>query len=390
MRTTGMSRSGNDGPGGFVILGSAGCRRVEGFRNALRELGLPPGRLVTYSDVLEGRSRLENVIRQGDILRIESPGKSVESEGALLRAGFSDTGPDALSREDIERLQVEKGRLVHPRQWYLGLSSALERVEDQRTQCPPHRAMQCPAAIRILFDKPRCHQILARNGIPVPKSPGRVERFDELLAAMGREKVNQVFVKSAFGSSGSGIVAFRMNRDRMLAISTTEMVEHHGECRLYNSRRIQRYDQPREIARLIDGLCRFRVHVEQWIPKATLGGKGFDLRVVVIGGRARHRVIRLSRSPMTNLHLLNERFDEAPLLNMIRPGDWQAALDSCERAARLFPDHLAVGIDLAFAAGLRRHFILEANAFGDLLPGVRFEGDDTYTSEIRELLNRQC
>ena len=43
------------------------------------------------------------------------------------------------------------------------------------------------------------------------------------------------------------------------------------------------------------------------MPKAGLAGHVFDLRVVVIAGRARHAVVRMSRGPMTNLHLLNRR-----------------------------------------------------------------------------------
>jgi hypothetical protein len=47
------------------------------------------------------------------------------------------------------------------------------------------------------------------------------------------------------------------------------------------------------------------------MPKAGIDGRTFDLRVLVIAGRARHAVARLSRGPMTNLHLLNERGDPA-------------------------------------------------------------------------------
>ena len=44
----------------------------------------------------------------------------------------------------------------------------------------------------------------------------------------------------------------------------------------------------------------------------------------------------------------------------------------------------AIG-DLLVAAGFRHHAVLEANAFGDLLPGVLSEGVDTYEAEIRAM-----
>ena len=51
--------------------------------------------------------------------------------------------------------------------------------------------------------------------------------------------------------------------------------------------------------------------VEEWLPKAVFQGKQFDLRVVVIKGVAKHFVVRLGNSPMTNLHLGNARGDAA-------------------------------------------------------------------------------
>src|SRR4029077_16576443 len=99
-----------------------------------------------------------------------------------------------------------------------------------------------------------------------------------------------------------------------------------------NSRRIRRYEQAGEIAELIDALCRERVHVEQWVPKAALEGMAFDLRVVVIAGRAEHVVPRLGRGPMTNLHLKNRRGDVAALRAKMESPDWEAALHTCRRA----------------------------------------------------------
>ena len=140
---------------------------------------------------------------------------------------------------------------------------------------------------------------------------------------------------------------------------------------------------------MIDALCAHRVHVEEWIPKAGLDGRTFDLRVVVIDGTARQIVARLSRSPMTNLHLLNRRGDPAAVLERMGPEAWRAARRTCERAAAAFPGCLHLGVDLLVAPGFRRHAVLEANAFGDLLPGVLHQGVDTYGAEIRAVTARR-
>ena len=72
---------------------------------------------------------------------------------------------------------------------------------------------------------------------------------------------------------------------------------------------IRRYHQAAEVADLIDALAREGVQVEEWLPKAGLDESVFDLRVVVIGGEARHAVVRMGPGPMTNLHLGNRRGD---------------------------------------------------------------------------------
>ncbi|MEB9896617.1 hypothetical protein P4K96_24600 [Bacillus cereus] len=47
--------------------------------------------------------------------------------------------------------------------------------------------------------------------------------------------------------------------------------------------------------------------MERWIAKERLDGKSFDVRLLAVNGSACHAVLRLSSSPITNLHLRNER-----------------------------------------------------------------------------------
>lgn len=85
---------------------------------------------------------------------------------------------------------------------------------------------------------------------------------------------------------------------------------------------------------------------------------------------------------MTNLHLLNTRADPERVRERMGTEAWEAALRSCEQAMAGFPGSLYAGLDLLIAPDYRRHAVLEVNAFGDLLPGVLWEGQDTYTAEI--------
>jgi hypothetical protein len=111
----------------------------------------------------------------------------------------------------------------------------------------------------------------------------------------------------------------------------------------------------------------------------------FDLRVVVIAGRASHVVARTSRTPLTNLHLGNARGDLPAIRAAAGEERWAAAMRTCERAAACFPGSLHVGVDLMFAPGFAEHAVAEVNAFGDLLPNLLVDGRDTYAAEIAAL-----
>jgi glutathione synthase/RimK-type ligase-like ATP-grasp enzyme len=245
--------------------------------------------------------------------------------------------------------------------------------------------MNPPADIRVMFDKPTCHARFEAHGVPCPHGLGTPRGYDDLRERLARAGRRRAFVKLAHGSSASGVVALESDGRRVQATTTVEVVDAGGGLRLYNTRAVRRYTDERRVAALIDALCGERAHAEHWVPKASLPGGAFDLRVVVIGGRAMHRVARVSRSPMTNLHLRNRRADPGLVRSRMTPEAWESVLRSCERAAGVVPDSLYAGVDVLIASGFRRHAVLEINAFGDLLPGVVFDGIDAYSAELAAL-----
>ncbi|MCI0458119.1 MAG: STM4014 family protein [Gemmataceae bacterium] len=357
------------------------------FQEALARLALPPALVVPWADLLAGRVRLAEVVRRGNVVRIESPGQDFEVEQLLLAEGATPAAAEEspfLGKRELRRLAFDKGRILHPRQWYLGFRRVLRRLARQLAACPPHGLMSHPGDAERMFDKILCHELCSAAEVPVPAGLGPVRCYDELRERMRQAGRYRVFVKLAHGSSASGVVAYQTAGARELATTTVEMARADGELRLYNSRKLRRYEVHAEVRELIDTLGRERVHVEEWLPKAGQDECVFDLRVMVIGGTTRHVVVRLSQGPMTNLHLKNRRGDFAPLLRRMGEQTWAAARQTCERAASLFPRSLHVGVDLLLTPGYRRHAVLEVNAFGDLLPGVLCDGQDTYEAEIEE------
>lgn len=352
----------------FAVVGNPANRRVALFQDAVAAAGLPAARVVPWLEVLrQGVS-----FRPGESVRIDSPGEDPEVERLLRGVG------DATRVEGSAR-------------WYERFSAAVREVGQAAEGCT---LLDDPDELAVLFDKRRCHAALHRAGVPVPPSPTSgaaappVRGWSDVREMMRAHRMPRAFVKLAHGSSASGVLAVETAGPGRVRATTS--VERDSEGRLFNSLRVRRCTTEREVAAIVDALAPDGLHVERWLPKASQRGRATDLRVVVVGGRATHAVVRTSRSPMTNLHLGGARgdLDEARAAVEAAGGSWAGALEVCERAAACFPRTLCVGVDLLPAVGWRRFAVGEVNAFGDLLPnltglpGSGAEGLDTYAAQV--------
>ncbi|MEU3522733.1 STM4014 family protein [Streptomyces sp. NPDC038707] len=357
----------------FAVVGNPENRRVALFAQAVRAAGLPAPRVVAWADVLRAGGA---GFAAGELVRLDSPGENTEVD-RLLRGA-----------EDPTRVEGS----AH---WYATLTSALRglrggvRLDD-------------PDDLAVLFDKRRCHAVLAGAGVPVPYSPTSgawaptVGGWDDVRALMREHRMPRLFVKLAHGSSASGVLAVETAGGGRIRATTS--VERAPDGRLFNSLRIHRYTDERQIAAIVDTLAPDGLHLERWLPKATQRGRAADLRVVVVAGKATHAVVRTSASPLTNLHLGGRRgdLDAARAAAEASGARWADVLGVCEQAAACFPRTLCVGVDLLPATGWRRAAVGEVNAFGDLLPGLTglpgsgAEGLDTYAAQVTAALARHA
>jgi hypothetical protein len=135
---------------------------------------------------------------------------------------------------------------------------------------------------------------------------------------------------------------------------------------------------------LLDEGC----HIEEHVSKARLERRFFDTRMLTVDGEVAFTVVRTSPHPVTNLHLGGARGTIEELEAAIPPDVLAAAHESC---AKVFADHdcLHIGIDVMFTAAADGHCVLEANAFGDLLPNLERDGLSVYEWEIRAALARK-
>ncbi|WP_305091828.1 STM4014 family protein [Prescottella sp. R16] len=353
-------------PPRLAVVGNPGNRRVTLFLDAARRRGLPAPRVVSWRDVLTaGGARFA----PDEWVRLESPGEDPEVD-ALLR------GPG------------DPTRIASGPRWYTTLLASVGTLNGGRRWTDP-------ADLAALFDKRRCHGVLANAGVPVPVSPTsgagapvprNWRQVRELADTAG---LRRFFVKPAHGSSAAGVVAVETaSGGRVQARSSVEIAADG----VHNSLRVRRHTGDAAVGALIDALAGEGLHLEAWLPKPSVHGRAADLRVVVVAGQATHAVLRTSGHPMTNLHLGGRRGD----LDAARAGfdaagfGWDRALAVAESAAACFPHTLCVGVDLLPAANWRGAAVGEVNAFGDLLPGLdglegRADGLDTYAAQLAAL-----
>ncbi|MFI1194825.1 STM4014 family protein [Micromonospora sp. NPDC020750] len=340
----------------LTVVGNPDNRRVGLFTRAVLAAGLPRPAVLPWVDVLTGAAPPP----AGALVRVDSPGEDPEVDRLLRRAA----GP------------ARHGELIGLADTYAGLVDGLGRVAAGGAEL-----LNDPADVAALCDKRRCHALLSAAGVAVPGALPPIDGYASLRAAMAEAGWARVFVKPAHGSSAAGVIALAVGPGRVRAVTPIEVAPDG----LFNSLRVRHYDDEATVAALVDRLAPEGLHVERWLPKAGLGDRVVDLRVVVVAGRPSHAVVRAARGPMTNLHLGNARGDLAELRDAAGPPSWAAAMETCERAAACFPRSLHVGVDLMFLLGWRRHAVAEVNAFGDLLPGVLVDGRDTYAEQVHAL-----
>ena len=367
----------------FVTIGSPEDKRVRLFDAALVRVGLGPAKLVSYEQLLFEPGSLASELTPGTVVRIDSPGTSVASDRALLLAGAADGG---LGETDVEELLSERGRLLPSRQWFLGFRMALHRIAGELATEPRARVTALPDEIEVLFDKKLCRERLSGANLPIPEALPEPESYEDLRHQMTVARVSRVFVKPRHGSSASGVLALEAGGGRVQLHTTIEVVSDPKGERLFNSKRVRRYRDERVVARLVEALVPQGVVVERWLPKLVVGDRACDLRVVTIAGTPSHMVARMSRGPITNLHLDSARGPIAALRKQIPADAWERAMQTAHRTAALFPGCLHLGLDMLISPGLRSHAVAEVNAFGDLLPGLEVRGRDTYGAELAALL----
>ena len=364
-----------------IIIGHPENRRVVDFVQALQSMGAPSPIVLPHQTLIHDHEPLVAIADEPRWVRIESVGENASFESELLRLGF-DNNPRDIPPHSLR--EAEFGEVRAPAQWYRGFTRYLRSLKDIFSKKTTWYVLQPPEAIIQLFDKYSAWHQHKKAGIPVPDAvEDKVKHPDELRKIMDLRGWSSVYVKLNSGSSASGLgVFFRSHQERFM---TTLLHQNH---RWFNSRKILRLSQPQDINRALGFILAEGAHVELSIPKARIDRALFDLRILVVNGEPALTVVRKSSHPITNLHLGGQRGEWSHIRDKMTPELIDQMYTHCRTTAALH-GCFHLGLDLLISPGFESYRLIEANAFGDLLPRLSIKGRSVYAHQASLLSGLQ-
>ncbi len=369
----------------FLILGNPENRRITMFADALERRGHPAPEIIAHQTLLEEGPAVLAQVKGPRLVKLDSFGENDVVTRALLRRGLPRARQEGIRIYDALDEPIRRGLISSPMQSFFGFTDYLESLRPFLER-DDFKMMNPITGILELFDKRVTSRRYASLGIPVPEFIDPATP-DALRVMMRERGWSSCFVKLACSSSASCLAVVRRREtadgDRF-SLMTTIARRPHG---WFNSLRIQRVDREEDVDVILTFLLRDGAQVERHVPKAKLARRFMDCRVLVVDEEPAFTVVRTSTHPITNLHLGGVRGDLDALRRVVPPDVWAEAMEACVSVARAH-GCFYVGVDLMFERGFRGFRVIEANAFGDLLPNLTREGLDVFEWEIDRFSRR--
>lgn len=368
---------------GILLIGTDGGKRKLYFERAAGEAGIPVA-FLDWRDLLRPEREEELCLEPRKAaypLGCRGQGEEPDSE----EAGVGCQAGEGLWRRtegDLRRWAVKIDAPEWESSGLMDLGKLTDRYVEwlnRLSRLPAGVFLNDPTDIAEVLDKRRCKERLVQKGVPVTHMYG--ESFShsvELFAFMREHRLGQVFVKPLRGSGAAGVAALRYSPGNgRLALYTCAALEEDG---IFNTKRMRRMEG-REGAALLDKLLKLDCVVERWYGKETFQGYCYDLRVIVQGGQIDYILPRLSKGPITNLHL-NNRSMEFTDLNLDK-GTVERISEVCLKAGECYPRLKSIGMDVLLERGSKSPRVIEMNAQGDLLHKDVYGENRIYRRQIR-------
>ncbi len=374
---------------GILLIGTDGGKRKLYFERAAGEARIPVA-FLDWRDLLRPEREEEPCLepRKADYpLGCRGQGEEPDSE----EAGVGCQAGESLwhgTEGDLRRWAVKIDAPEWESSGLMDLGKLTDRYVEwlnRLSRLPAGVFLNDPTDIAEVLDKRRCKERLVQKGVPVTHMYGEsFSHSEELFAFMREHRLGQVFVKPLRGSGAAGVAALRYSPGNgRLALYTCAALEEDG---IFNTKRMRRMEG-REGAALLDKLLKLDCVVERWYGKETFQGYCYDLRVIVQGGQIDYILPRLSKGPITNLHL-NNRSMEFTDLNLDKR-TVERISEVCLKAGECYPRLKSIGMDVLLERGSRSPRVIEMNAQGDLLHRDVYGENRIYRRQIRMMTELQ-
>ena len=335
------------------------------------------------------------------LLGVEGDKRKIYFEKAVYEAGidyeFCDWNNFLLfgKRDDLKHCIIK----IDAPKWDSSVLNDLDKLTNQYkkalfnlTELPFGAYFNHPMDILELLDKRKCKQKLIQNGIPVTKPIFHAfSKSDELLSFMRENRLRQVFVKPVTGSGAAGVSALRFEptKNKIVLYTCAQLLED----KLINTKRMHRLEQDKAV-KFLNTLLKLDCIVEKWHRKSHCQSKdndyfdnnySFDVRVIVQDGRIDYILPRLSKGPITNLHLnnLSIPFNE---LNL-KKSTVDKLCDVCIKAAACYPRLNSIGLDVLLEEDSEKPYIIEMNSQCDLMHKDVYSNNTIYRKQIEIIKN---
>lgn len=242
------------------------------------------------------------------------------------------------------------------------------------------RFLNAPKAIITALDKRATKKALLLANLPTPPAlECNATCFEELLLLMEAARWGRVFVKPRFGSGAAAVSAFAYDFKHSRGVIYTSLAKKNGEW--INTKKIGRVTDPSLCFQILNFVLSLDAVVEQWVPKPSVNGITFDLRVVWQLGKIEAIVARGSRGPITNLHLNDLALPTELVEEWI---DYDLIEEICKKATNVIPGLSSAGLDLLCTP--KGYQIIEINSQGDLIYRDIFDKNTIYSNQAQHLL----
>ncbi len=335
------------------------------------------------------------------LLGVEGEKRKIYFEKAVYAAGidyeFCDWNNFLLleKRDDLKHCIIK----IDAPKWDSSVLNDLDKLTSQYkkalftlAELPFGTYFNHPMDILELLDKRKCKQKLIQNGIPVTKPIFHMfSKSDELLSFMRENRLRQVFVKPVMGSGAAGVSALRFEptKNKIVLYTCAQLLKD----KLINTKRMHRLEQDKAVE-FLNALLKLDCIVEKWHKKFHCQSKdndyfdnnySFDLRVIVQDGKIDYILPRLSKGPITNLHLnnLSIPFNE---LNL-KKSTIDKLCDVCIKTAACYPRLNSIGLDVLLEEGSEEPYIIEMNSQGDLMHKDVYSSNTIYRKQIEIIKN---